>query len=110
MRAQQVQIDTGYADDGLYAVTFWLDADPPRYITLARDEVEEAQSVYLEFADQKYGFSSPAISYVLEDTHLTLHIPPPHRLWHGGRRIRITLPAEDCAATASVLARIFAIG
>ena len=46
MRARYVQIDTEYEDDGFYAVTFWLDADPPRYLIHGMKSKKRNRSVW----------------------------------------------------------------
>lgn len=40
MKLYKIQKDEEFEDDGLCSITFWFEDDPPRYITLCRDELE----------------------------------------------------------------------
>ena len=104
---RDIQIDREDEDDGLYIITFWFDADPPRYVTLARDAFEEPDEVYVEFIDQKYGFKTRKAGYVLRGGCLTLDLGTGTFVWLATHPLRIAIPATLTDAVATTLQQIF---
>ena len=111
--AGEIQIDRGYQDDGLYAITLYFDeTDIPCYITLARDEYEEPDDIYFEAEDQIYSFKSKHIQYTLTSDVLTIDLARDSLnrfFWTSSESVEITCKehADDLNACPQ---RIFEIG
>jgi hypothetical protein len=112
MKALKVLIDKDFEDDGLYAVTLWVDSEPPRYISISRDAFEEPKFVYVEAQDQIYGKKTKNLKYSLYDSALDLYFLPDSEdcfHWNNSRKVSIEIDKGDRDAMQSTLKNIFLI-
>lgn len=107
MKLYKIQIDEDFEDDGLYSITFWFEDDPPRYITLCRDELACPSSIYIEYTDQIYGFETRDIEYSFENGRLALKLLVNSFRWNNSSDVEIYIPETEIDSVTSIMKKIF---
>ena len=107
MKLHKIQIDEDFEDDGLCSITFWFEDDPPRYITLCRDELACPSSIYIEYTDQIYGFKTRDIEYSFENGRLTLKLLVNSFRWNNSSDIEIYIPEAEIDSVTFIMKKIF---
>jgi len=110
MKPSRIQIDREFEDDGLYGVTFWFgEGNNPSYLSLARDQLEDPDHIYIEAEDQRYGFRVRSLAWSRRDNTIALQLDPAthHRFhWNGTSTCDITVAVAEITGVESTLAHI----
>lgn len=112
MKATKIIVEKNFEDDGLYGVTLWVDREPPRYLSISRDEVEEPDVIYFEAQDQICGMKTAALEYSLVENKLILKFPASSAEkfhWDGSEEVSIGIGRDDYLAVRETLVNIFSI-
>lgn len=112
MEALNVLVDKDFEDDGLYAVTLWVNLDPPRYISISRDEFEDPDIIYIEAQDQIYGKKTTNLKYLLSGSILKLYFIPESTEvfhWNHSQEVSININESTKYEIHSTLKKIFDI-
>lgn len=110
VKATRVQRDTEFEDDGLFALTLWVEQSPPHYISVSRDEADDPDLIYFEAEDQAYGFKTKSLNYRVEEGLLKLWLPasaPESFHWTADRLVAIEIPRSHLDEVTEVLPHIF---
>ncbi|ELY2739324.1 hypothetical protein NNQ28_16970 [Cronobacter dublinensis] len=110
MKALKVLVDKDFEDDGLYAVTLWVDLEPPRYISISRDVFEEPDVIYIEAQDQIYGKKTINLRYSISDLVLRLYFTQDadERFhWNNRQDVSISIDKENWDEMLPTLNNIF---
>ena len=111
MKVARAKIDEEFEDDGLFSVTFWMDhGQVPSYVSIARDEMEDPDSVYFEAEDQIHGFKTKGLSYSITGNEVTLDLsgdPTRAFFWDNSKLIRLDISNNDLASVSESLKKIF---
>lgn len=110
MKALKILVDKDYEDDGLYAVTIWVDLESLRYISVSRDAFEEPDVIYIEAQDQIFGKKTTNLNYYISDFELKLYFSPDSDEvfhWSGGQEVSIKINKEDRDIMQQTLKIIF---
>ncbi|WGS45409.1 hypothetical protein LFL97_21955 [Burkholderia sp. JSH-S8] len=112
MKAVRVVMDKDFEDDGLYCVTLWVDFDPPRYVSVSRDGLEEPDVIYVEAQDQIYGKKTTDLTYSVSGNILTLSFDQDYEEcfhWNDGKEFSIEVDPPDLIKMQGTLVKIFSI-
>jgi hypothetical protein len=113
MKAEKVQVDVDFEDDGLFGITVWVDQTPPHYVSVSRDAAEDPDLIYFEAEDQIHGFKTDALKVELigNDFFVALNPECPLKFhWTADRSISIRINEEDLAEVRRVLGEIMKLG
>ena len=110
MNIYKIQIDSEYEDDGLYSITFWFDDDPPRYLSLARDEYEDPEYIYIEYIDQKYGFKTKDIKYDFKENNISIELLNNNFKWNNKSILEFEISLKKVEDVKKTMNNIFNIG
>lgn len=110
MKALKILVDKDYEDDGLYAITIWVDFEPLRYISISRDVFEEPDVIYIEAQDQIFGRKTTSLNYSISDFELKLYFSPSSDEifhWSKSREVSIEINKDDRDIIQQTLKSIF---
>ncbi|EPK7286484.1 hypothetical protein [Citrobacter farmeri] len=110
MEALNVLVDKDFEDDGLYAVTLWVDLEPPRYISVSRDVFEESEVIYIEVQDQIYGRKTTNLNYSISEFILRLYFSPDSKEtfhWNDSQEVSIKINKNEMDVMHPTLKKIF---
>ncbi len=107
MKIIKIQYDDEFEDEGLYTITFWVDKEPPRYISLARDEEESPSIIYVELFDQKYGYETKNVTYKFKENLLNLYLDKDFAFLDNHHHIQIFINDADMFKVKQKLELIF---
>ncbi|MXN79374.1 hypothetical protein GR157_32195 [Burkholderia sp. 4701] len=112
MKAVRVVVDKDFEDDGLYCVTLWVDSDPPRYVSVSRDDLEEPDVIYVEAQDQIYGKKTTDLTYSVRGNVLNFSFDQDSEgcfHWDNGKEVSIEIDPQDLIKMQATLVKIFSI-
>lgn len=107
MKAINIQFDNELEEDDFYAITFWLDVDPPNYFSLAKDNYEDPMHIYLELLDQQYGFITNSASYKLNENLLTIYFDEIFEFLESKNEVNIEIDKSEVSEVSRKLKKIF---
>lgn len=110
MKPTKIQFDTDFEEDGLFSITFWFDKYKiPSYLSIAKDEMEDPDFVYIEAEDQKFGFKSADLTYSINAYGIKLTFAKESNsyfYWDKSKEIEIEINENDLENVKRYLGRI----